>query len=52
MEDTQTNLKCDDCGKEKEDVTETVCPYALEINDEEYPMNLCTNCYHERAMDI
>lgn len=44
--------KCDDCGKEKVDVKETICPYAEEINGKEITCTLCDDCYHERCMDI
>ena len=45
-------LRCDDCGKAKEDVRHTTCPYAEEINDSINPVTLCDDCYHERCMDI
>lgn len=45
-------LTCDDCGEEKDDVEATFCPFAREINDEDIPMNLCSDCYQERADDI
>lgn len=43
--------KCDDCGT-TEEVKETTCPYAEEINNETVEVALCDNCYHERCMDI
>lgn len=43
---------CDDCGEDKEDVKETACPYAEEIDDNIIECNLCDDCYHERCMDI
>jgi hypothetical protein len=43
---------CDDCGKEKEDVQLTTCPYAEEIYDEIDECYLCDGCYQERANDI
>lgn len=43
---------CDDCGKQKEDVKLTTCPYAEEINDEIQECYLCDDCYQERANDI
>lgn len=52
MKDTETGLKCDDCGKVKPDVQETICPYAYEINNEEVDATLCHDCLHERSMDI
>lgn len=45
-------MKCDDCGKEKDDVRDTNCPYANEINNEEIPCALCDDCYDERCMAI
>ena len=45
-------LCCDDCGKANEDVRSTNCPYAEEIYDSIVPCNLCSDCYHERCMDI
>lgn len=45
-------LCCDDCGKTKEDVRHTNCPYAEEINNSIVLVNLCGYCYHERCMDI
>lgn len=44
--------KCDDCGKCKKDVVDTVCPFAEEINNSEVKCTLCDDCYHERSMDI
>jgi hypothetical protein len=45
-------MKCEDCGKEKPDVKETICPYAEEICEEKIPATLCDDCYGERLMDI
>jgi len=45
-------MKCDDCEKEKEDVKETTCPFAEEINYSTINCLLCDDCYHERCMDI
>jgi hypothetical protein len=45
-------LECDDCKKTKEDVVETTCPYAEEINGSISECKLCDDCYHERCMDI
>ena len=49
--DESANLVCDDCGTTK-NVSNTECPFSLEINNEHVKMNLCDNCYHERLMDI
>ena len=43
---------CDDCGKEKEDVVQTTCPYAEDIHEETVDCTLCSDCYHERCMEI
>ena len=43
---------CDDCGEDREDVSEAICPYAEEINDSIVECNLCSDCYHERCQDI
>lgn len=43
---------CDDCGKDKEDVEDTICPYEADINEEEVDCRLCEDCYYERSMDI
>jgi hypothetical protein len=45
-------LTCDDCGKTCDDVVETLCPYAEEINGTEVECKLCPDCYHERCMEI
>lgn len=52
MTDTNNYAKCDDCGKQKKDVEETLCPFALEIHEEEVYAMLCDDCGHERAQDI
>ena len=44
-------LVCDDCGTDVE-VVETICPYDLEINLTESPMNLCDDCYGLRCDEI
>ena len=43
---------CEDCGKDKDDVEETFCPFAQEIWDEDVEIVVCGDCYKERAMDI
>ena len=45
-------LKCEDCGKENDDVEETYCPFAEEIYNENIRVTICKDCYHERCMDI
>ena len=44
--------KCQDCEKEKDDVSTRKCPYEEEINNTEIEVNICGDCYHERCMDI
>lgn len=44
-------MNCDDCGKDKEDVQETACPYGEEINNSVTECSLCDGCYHERCME-
>jgi len=39
---------CQDCIEPGE---WAVCPFALEIHDEENWMFLCTECFHERFLD-
>ena len=45
-------MKCDDCYEEKEDVKETICPFAEDIYNKSIACKLCDDCYHERCMDI
>jgi len=45
-------LTCQDCGKKKEDVKETVCPFDEEKLVKETKVVLCDTCYHERFMEI
>lgn len=45
-------LSCDDCGKEDEDVYETTCPYAEEINGQMLEICVCPECYAERCYDV
>jgi len=52
MTDTEEILTCDDCGKSGNDVKKTTCPYASDIYNEEIACTLCSDCVHERAMDI
>ena len=52
MTENPIMLKCDDCGKKKKDVIETICPYVDELHDEKVECQLCEDCYHERCMDI
>ena len=44
--------KCDDCGKIHKDVKRVNCPYAEEIHNTKIKVNLCDDCYRERANDI
>lgn len=43
--------KCQDCGKEKDDVRERACPFAEEIRDEIVMVVICDDCCHERFLD-
>ena len=43
---------CDDCGKDKEDVVNTICPYAEELYGEIHNITVCEDCLGERVMDI
>jgi hypothetical protein len=45
-------LKCQDCGKVSADVTETTCPYSEEIYNEKVAIVACSNCIHERSMEV
>jgi ABC-type dipeptide/oligopeptide/nickel transport system ATPase component len=49
---SSANLYCQDCGKISEDVQETTCPYASEINGEIVEVVLCDQCYKNRSDDI
>lgn len=40
-----TLLRCEYCGKLKEDVSKCIDPYLLEIEGEEVIRNLCDDCY-------
>lgn len=51
MDDDKEEIKCFDCGTTK-DVTQTICPFADEIYDDQIKMTLCSDCYHERCMEI
>ena len=42
-------MKCEDCGK---DGVMTICPYVMEIFDEEIEVCLCDECYSERCYEI
>lgn len=43
---------CQDCEKEKPDVEERECPFALEIYNEKVIVTICDECCWERAQDI
>ena len=43
---------CEDCGEDKDDVQERLCPYSLEIYNEEEWVFICDVCEHERWMDV
>jgi len=45
-------LVCQDCGKVGGDVEEGLCPFALDVYDDEVEVVLCDDCRYERAMDV
>ena len=45
-------LKCQDCGKIDDTVTETTCPYAMEMFNNIVNIVVCDNCYYERVLDV
>lgn len=45
-------MKCDYCGKETEDVEETIDPYDSEINDDYSIVQICEQCYEERCEEV
>lgn len=45
-------LRCQDCGKSKDDVRDRFCPYAADVYEKEVPITVCIDCYNNRADDI
>ena len=45
-------LKCQECGKEKPDVEEVICPFNNEINETEIWIVVCENCFENIQMEI
>jgi hypothetical protein len=45
-------MKCEQCGQDKDDVGIVTDPYAADVLDEEVEMQLCGDCYRQRADDI
>lgn len=45
-------LTCQDCQSASADVTDTICPYASEINGTKLAITVCSDCYHQRAWDV
>jgi len=43
--------KCEDCGKESDNLTLTTCPYNWGIYNEEVIVCICDDCYQKRAND-
>lgn len=43
---------CQDCGKHGTDARWRNCPYAEEIYGKEERVFICSDCAHERAMDV
>ena len=48
----KSNLKCEDCGVESENVSEVNCPFAKEIYGAVNKVTICYNCFFERSQDI
>lgn len=44
--------KCQDCGEKREDVKDTLCPFALDMFDECRNVTICSDCYQDRCDDI
>lgn len=44
--------KCQDCEQMKKDVDVCYCPYQEDINEAKVRIEVCDNCYRERAADI
>ncbi|MFF0389624.1 hypothetical protein ACFYS8_13170 [Kitasatospora sp. NPDC004615] len=45
-------MNCYFCGIDKPDVEVVADPFAKEINDEEWLIPLCNDCYGDRCDDI
>ena len=45
-------LECEDCLTLDETVSEDHCPYAEELYDDLVIVNLCPDCFSQRAMDV
>lgn len=46
-------LTCQDCGKKSEDVYETFCPFAADVdNDPTVAITVCEDCYQQRADNV
>ena len=45
-------MKCERCGKEKDDVEYVVNPYEFEINEEIVKEYLCEDCYNKLNEEI
>lgn len=43
---------CEQCGKDKPDVTTCIDPYYQEILNQEVEINLCDMCYQHSCEDI
>lgn len=44
--------ECQDCLKYKEDVSLTICPFALDVRGVVEKITVCDICYDERNKDI
>jgi hypothetical protein len=52
LDDRDDFLICDDCGVQNPEVNQVYCPYQEDINGKKVLVNLCHDCYTERAMEI
>ncbi len=46
------NEICQDCKEAKPDVSEALCPWAMDVHNDSIHIRVCDECYHERAMSV
>lgn len=46
------DLTCEDCGKTGPDVTAGPCPYDQDVHGTETQATLCSDCHHNRCLEI
>jgi len=46
----ESKPRCADCGT-SHNVNLHICPFALEVHNEEVSIYLCDHCYAERALE-